>query len=323
MPITELPTINLILAAPKNTETIVVSSESAIWQEFLTLQISPATKRSYAATLKDFFRREFDLPVSPETIEQFLSCTEYQGLTHVLAYRAKLIASGLAAATINARLAGIRAFVAHAAKRGLCAFRLNDIKSVKSQPYRDTKGISIEQFQSLIDTIDRSSPSGKRDYAIMRLLWDNALRRAELCGLDQADFRRSEGRLFIKGKGMIDRELIDLAPATVYAIADWLQSQGETSCPALFTSGLDTRYSADLLYRMVRQLGVSAGLDRDISPHRIRHSSITALLDLNGGNVREAQAHSRHKNLSTLILYDDSRQQLQGKSARMLADAIL
>ena len=59
-----------------------------------------------------------------------------------------------------------------------------------------------------------------------------------------------------------------------------------------------------------------------MSPHKIRHSSITALLDLNGGDVRSAQAHSRHKNLATLIRYD-GRQQLQGKAAKTLADAIL
>ena len=64
-------------------------------------------------------------------------------------------------------------------------------------------------------------------------------------------------------------------------------------------------------------------IDRVVSPHKIRPSSITALLDLNGGDVRSAQAHSRHKNLSTLIRYDDRRQQLQGKAAKTLADAIL
>jgi integrase/recombinase XerC len=65
-----------------------------------------------------------------------------------------------------------------------------------------------------------------------------------------------------------------------------------------------------------------AGIDRVISPHKIRHSSITALLNMTDGDVRSAQAHSRHKNLSTLIRYDDGRQQLQGKAAKQLAESI-
>lgn len=324
----DLPTIKL--TPIKLTPITVVSTaitaaplESKIWEEFLTLQISPATRRSYSATLKDFFRREFDRAVSPEAIEQFLSYPEHQGLTHVLSYRAKLIEWRLAAATINARLAGLRAFVTHASKRGLCAFRLDDIKSVKTQPYKDTKGISIEQFQKLINGIDRSTAMGKRNYAMLRLLWDNALRRAEICGLDRSDFFWKEARLYLKGKGKIDKEPIDLAPATVEAICDWLAYMGESSNPALFISAQDTRISPGRLYEIVGELATAAGIDRVISPHRIRHSSITALLDLNGGDVRSAQAHSRHKNLATLILYDDSRQQLQGKAAKTLADAIV
>jgi site-specific recombinase XerD len=80
--------------------------------------------------------------------------------------------------------------------------------------------------------------------------------------------------------------------------------------PALFVSSRDTRISVDRLYQIVGGLAESAGIDRVVSPHKIRHSSITALLDLNGGDVRSAQAHSRHKNLATLIRYDDGRQQL-------------
>jgi integrase/recombinase XerC len=146
----------------------------------------------------------------------------------------------------------------------------------------------------------------------------------------RADFHALEARLYLKGKGRIDKEPIDLAQATVEAISDWLASMGETRSPALFFSSRDTRLSVDRLYQIVGGLAEAAGItsgrqanERVVSPHKIRHSSITALLDLNGGDVRSAQAHSRHKNLSTLIRYDDGRQQLQGKAAKTLADAIL
>jgi integrase/recombinase XerC len=299
------------------------SVPSGVWAEFLSLQISPATRRSYAAALKDFFGRELETEVSVAAIESFLQLPEREAIGHVLNYRGQLLTAGLAAATVNARLAALRSFVIHAYKRKLCNFRLDDIKSVKAQSYKDTRGISIELFQQLIDEIDRSTSMGKRDYAMLRLLWDNALRRAEVCGLDRVDFHPGEARLYLKGKGRIDKEPIDLAETTVEAISDWLASMGESRSPALFVSSRDTRLSVDRLYQIVGRLAAAVGIDRVVSPHKIRHSSITALLDLTDGDVRSAQAHSRHKNLATLIRYDDGRQQLQGKAAKTLADAIV
>jgi hypothetical protein len=101
-----LPTIKLI-KIPENTEIISAPLDSAIWAEFLNLQIS-------AATLKDFFRRQFDLAVSPQAIEYFLACSESDALGHVLVYRGQLLDAGLAAGTINARLAALKSFVNHA-----------------------------------------------------------------------------------------------------------------------------------------------------------------------------------------------------------------
>jgi integrase/recombinase XerC len=327
----DLPAIKIVRTTPPNPvagaaveERLTVKPVApSVWDEFLQLQISPATRRSYAAGLRDFFRREFQVSVSPETILAFLQLPEREAIGHVIAYRGHLLEAQLSAGTVNARLAALKSFVTHAYKRKLCAFRLDDIKSVKAISYKDTRGISIDQFQLLIDGIDRTTVMGKRDYAMLRLLWDNALRRAEVCGLDRADFHAEDARLYLKGKGRIDKEPIDLAAATVDAISDWLASMGESKSPALFVSSRDTRLSVDRLYQIVGGLAAAAGIERVVSPHKIRHSSITALLDLNGGDVRSAQAHSRHKNLSTLIRYDDGRQQLQGKAAKTLADAIL
>ena len=107
-----------------------------VWDEFLALQISPATRRSYAAWLRDFFRREFQVSVSPETILAFLQLPEREEIGYVIAYRGHLLEAQLSAGTVNARLAALKSFVIHAAKRKLCAFRLDDIKSVRAQSYR-------------------------------------------------------------------------------------------------------------------------------------------------------------------------------------------
>ena len=62
--------------------------------------------------------------------------------------------------------------------------------------------------------------------------------------------------------------------------------------------------------------------ERRVSPHRLRHSSITAFLDASGGNLRAAQALSRHRNQNTLNLYDDNRRQEQKGASGMLEDLL-
>lgn len=301
---------------------IETQSKIVVWKEFLNLQISENTRRSYSSSLKNFFRWKFNTSVTSETIDLFLSFSETEANKQVILYREHLITSGLSAATVNLRMAALRSFSTHAHKRGQCQFLLNEIKLLKTQTYKDTKGISVDLFRQLIQQIDKSTLLGKRDYAILRLLWDNALRRAEVCGLDRADFYPSEGRLMLKGKGRIDKEPLDLAPATVQAISTWLSSMGDSFCPAMFITSKNTRLSSNRLYEIVCNLAKSAGIDRTIGPHKIRHSSITALLNVTNGDVRAAQALSRHKDISTLIHYDDARKNLQLKSARTLSNLI-
>ncbi len=156
----DLPALKIVRTTPPNLgggavalkERLTVKPVApGVWDEFLQLQISPATRRSYAAGLRDFFRREFQVSVSPETIVAFLQLPEREAIAkrcleqvgYVIAYRGHLLEAQLSAGTVNARLAALKSFVTHAAKRKLCAFRLDDIKSVKAQTYKDNKGISI------------------------------------------------------------------------------------------------------------------------------------------------------------------------------------
>jgi integrase/recombinase XerC len=137
LPIIKIVRTSSIAADPSlETQLTVKPVESGVWDEFLALQISPATRRSYAAGLRDFFRREFQAAVSPGTILAFLNLSEREAIGHVIAYRGHLLEAQLSAATVNARLAALKSFVTHAAKRKLCAFRLDDIKSVKAQTYK-------------------------------------------------------------------------------------------------------------------------------------------------------------------------------------------
>jgi integrase/recombinase XerC len=79
------------------------------------------------------------------------------------------------------------------------------------------------------------------------------------------------------------------------------------------------RLNGSSIDRIVSTIAKQAGIGKRISPHRLRHSSITAFLDASGGKVRAAQRLSRHLKLDTLQIYDDNRQDIQGEASELLA----
>jgi integrase/recombinase XerC len=215
---------------------------------------------------------------------------------------------------------------------GKCNFDLSDIPSEKVSPYRDTTGIEREAFQKMLGTLNRSTLKGKRDYAILVLLWTNALRRAELVRLNLGDLDLPSARVKIYGKGKGSQyQQVSLSAGAVAALRDWLSARAqELYAPSsadspLFISvndGYRQRLSVSTIYRLVRTTAEKAGIEKIISPHRIRHSSITTALDETNGNVRAVQKLSRHSNLNTLMIYDDNRQNQQKEMSDLL-DSLL
>jgi integrase/recombinase XerC len=177
-----------------------------------------------------------------------------------------------------------------------------------------------------LETCDLDTVKGIRDYALIRLLWDNALRRGEVSAANVGDFDPVGRKLWIKGKGKIQKSAISLNPVTVSAVRDWLGTRSDVKpIDPLFIS-LDDKQGARLQGRGIHQTisnrSKQAGIPKQMSPHRVRHSAITAYLDASGGDVRSAQGLSRHKNLNTLTRYDDNRHQYQGKATDVLADLV-
>jgi integrase/recombinase XerC len=222
-----------------------------------------------------------------------------------------------------------------ARKLGKTTVDLGEIESIPSESYRDTRGISVEQFKSMLDEIDPSTPNGLpsataigvRDYAIMLLFWGNALRRGEIASANIEDFLPQQQKLMILGKGKRAKVGIDLTDSVSYALEEWVNfhpctAPGQPLITSLSHNCYGARIAGDSIYRIVQGYAEAAGIDRRVSPHRLRHSSITAFLDASGGNLRAAQALSRHSNQNTLTLYDDNRRQEQKGASGMLADLL-
>jgi integrase/recombinase XerC len=255
---------------------------------------------------------------------KFLSLDRHKAYALVSRYKGDLIKKELKSATINRRLAAIKSLVSFSYNCGHCEFMLESVKGEKMSAYRDTSGVEPEAFKRVLGGIDRTSLKGIRDYALMMLLWSNALRRSEVSKANIGDFDQKERTLRIFGKGRGNQsEIVSLGSGTVNAIESWLSARGETNPDkALFCSVnagyRDGRLSTQAIYDIVKSRCQDAGITKVMSPHRIRHSSITAALEVTGGDVRRVQKLSRHSSLNTLLIYDDNRKNHQGEVTDLL-----
>lgn len=294
---------------------------------------STDTKRTYEKALKDFFTKMTGHPPTPDSVLEFLHLEEKQAIAIVLKYKARMMKGEgydkpMAESTVNTRLSAIKSLVKMGRKLGVCHYNLQDISGEKRQKYRDTSGVSVETYQRVLAWCDRATLAGQRDYALLRLLWANALRRIEVTRLNVSDFDPEERKLRILGKGRgRQTELVDLDAATTEAISDWLTARGYSQPDAPLFIALDPantghRLTGDAIRKIVANYFKKAGVKKPMSPHRIRHSAITAALDATDGNLRKVQKLSRHKNIETVTVYDDNRKKDQREMTDLLGGMI-
>ena len=280
---------------------------------------SARTLEGYRADLLDFAR--YLGADSPETAaRRLLEGGKGKANETAHAYRADLLARGLAPATVNRRLAALRSLAKVARLFGVVDFTV-DVESVKSQAYRDTRGPGRVGVRRLLDELaSRTDAKAARDLALVRLLYDLGLRRGEAVALDLADVDLAAGTVSVIGKGRTEREALTLPEPTKAALAAWIAVRGEAAGP-LFPNadraGKGSRLTGRSVARVLAAVGDAVGLR--VRPHGLRHAAITEALDATGGNVRAVQRFSRHRDLRVLSIYDDARQDLGGEVARLVA----
>lgn len=295
-------------------------------------KMSQQTQRAYAQNLKRFFLEEYQSEPEPDTVLLFLAQDRAAMSMQLALYRGRISSeggpagTGLSSASVKLRLAAINALVDLGHDHRVCG---HDSKGLVQSPtargYRDTRGPGLDNVRRLLALPDRTALRGKRDYALLRLLCDNALRRAEVCALQVADFQPSERRAAVVGKGYSDKIFVTLHPKTIEAISEYLAVAGHEG-GALFRncahrqSAKGAALLPDGLDNVVRTYGAKIGLK--ISPHKFRHFAITAALDQAGSDVRKVQKFSRHKKIETVITYDDNRSDIQGEITMLLGDLL-
>jgi integrase/recombinase XerC len=223
------------------------------------------------------------------------------------AHLAWLHEQGYARSTVARRLAAVRSWCRYLCREGVLtnnpAVGLRGPRQDKKLPHF----VQRDDMMRLLGTPPAETPLGLRDRALLETLYSAGLRVSELCGLNVEDLDLDGGMATVRGKGKRER-LALLGPPSVEALRTWMAARpaiaggrGER-LPALFINKNGTRLSTRSVGRLLEKYLALAGLDPRTSPHTLRHSFATHLLDA-GADIRSVQELLGHRSLSTTQIY--------------------
>src|SRR6478672_6289104 len=215
--------------------------------------------------------------------------------------------AGYAKSSISRRLASVRSFLKFGQREGWA--KANPAKALRN-PRKSRKlphFLTTEEIGKLLAAPKGNTPAAVRDRAILETLYSAGLRVSELVGVADGDLDFPAGIVRIRGKGKKER----LAPIGSYAaraLKGWLEKRTlspreKTGREApVFTNKFGTRLTTRSVARMLEKYIKENGLDKRTSPHTLRHSFATHLLD-RGADIRSVQELLGHRSLGTTQIY--------------------
>lgn len=204
--------------------------------------------------------------------------------------------------SIALRLSALRSLCQFLVLRGALESNPASVVNAPKQARPLPKHLNVDQINALLD-IKPDTLLATRDRAIFELIYGCGLRLAEVASLDQHDVGR-DGQVRVTGKGSKERQ-VPLAKAAREALAQWRKVRGQLAPldeSALFVSKQKRRLSTRQIAKRLSLWAKRQGLDLTVSPHKLRHSYATHMLE-SSGDLRAVQELLGHANLSTTQVY--------------------
>ncbi|MFY1828298.1 site-specific tyrosine recombinase XerD [Myxococcus fulvus] len=166
--------------------------------------------------------------------------------------------------------------------------------------------LTLEEVEQLLSAPDEGSPAGLRDKAMLEVLYATGLRVSELCGLGVNDVQLSAGYLVAKGKGAKER-VVPLGRVAVEKVREYLASSrpamlGRREARALFVTPRGAGFTRQGFWKLIKRYALKAGILKPLSPHKLRHSFATHLVE-RGADLRAVQQMLGHADLATTQIY--------------------
>ena len=275
----------------------MMDSYLANYQRYLTEEkhASDNTISSYMRDLRQFASYCGERQLTPKDITQ----------THVSTYLSYLSGQGKSPATVSRGLASIKGFFSYLVKEELVAenpaAHVASIKSEKKLP----QVLTGKEVERLLAQPQCTDMKGYRDKAMLELLYATGIRVTELISLNVTDVNLAGSFIRCESKGK--ERIIPLYPAAVDALAVYMQNIrpkmiADIDEQALFVNMNGDRMSRQGFWKIVKSYQEKAHIDKDITPHTLRHSFATHLLE-NGADLRSIQEMMGHSDISSTQVY--------------------
>lgn len=275
--------------------------EDVISQFLATIQVekgvSPHTVSAYQSDLLQWVA--FLRVACVEDIEQV-------NKMHVLDYVAHVRARGLAARSQSRQLSAIKQLFLFALRDKLISINpAADIDAPK-QPKTLPHYLSTAEIETLLEAPRQTTPRGMRDYAMLLTLYATGLRVSELVHLQLNDIDTTRGWLKAHGKGSKER-VVPLGEKALAALESYLTTTRPVllkglQSPYLFVARRGKPLTRQAFWEQLKRYARLAGITKNISPHQLRHSFATHLLE-GGADLRAVQVMLGHSDLSTTEIY--------------------
>lgn len=166
--------------------------------------------------------------------------------------------------------------------------------------------LSVDEVMAILEHVDSSKPLGLRNQALLELIYGSGLRVSELLDIEMSDIHLNQGYVLVKGKGEKER-MVPISDPSVVALRNYiikgrdllLHGQKTTF---LFLNQQGKRLSRQGFFKLLKKLALEAGVQTECSPHTLRHSFATHLLE-NGMDLRTLQSLLGHEDISTTQIY--------------------
>lgn len=246
-------------------------------------------------------------------IASYLDFLEERGLkdlsvvkpADVAAFLAGLKASGLSPRSRARALSAVRMFHRFLLVENYCELNPTSVIESPRMPGKLPEVLSLNEVEALLNAPSGASLNDLRDRAMLQLLYATGLRVSELVSLKLADLNLQAGYLITSGKGEKER-LIPIGDAAKSAVAGYILASRTETAPGsekyLFLTRQKRHMSRQSFWNIIKKRAAMAGIMKNISPHTLRHSFATHLLE-NGADLRSVQMMLGHADLATTQIY--------------------
>ena len=230
----------------------------------------------------------------------------------VLAFNRSLQAKGLAPASVNRAMAAVRGLHRFLLAEGLMQVDPTADVEAGKLPRGLPKALTEDEVSRLLDAVTGETPADRRDRAILEVLYGTGMRISEMVALSLEDLDLDGALMRVTGKGDKQR-LVPVGRLAAAAVDDWLAPGGRSSMApetwarrsdqnAVFLNQRGGRLSRQGIWGVVRKHGLTAGIADRLTPHVLRHSCATHMLD-HGADIRTVQELLGHASVTTTQLY--------------------